>query len=214
MRLLILACSATKSEEAGRVPAFLRYQGPLWQTLRTVDAQDVTTCFLSAKFGFNTSTYPLPAYDARMTKEHAAEMIRLGTVEGTWPRTKPGTLPGFHALAVISGITHHGDRPITEICICGGELYLQVMRAFIEEFKAHGELAQDIKVVEINGGIGEMRHDLRAWLEKLTPRELEYRAYAKEYGCSLEKAKLDVDGERGERPTQVDAFYERMEAAP
>lgn len=32
--LLVLACSATKSVAAGNVPAFERYDGPLWRTLR------------------------------------------------------------------------------------------------------------------------------------------------------------------------------------
>jgi hypothetical protein len=36
-RLLVLACSGTKRPDPGHMPAFDRYNGPLWQMLRTID---------------------------------------------------------------------------------------------------------------------------------------------------------------------------------
>jgi hypothetical protein len=41
--------------------------------------------------------------------------------------------------------------------------------------------------------------------------EQEAQAYAREYGCSIEKARYDVDGEYNATPTATDAFYDRME---
>jgi hypothetical protein len=170
-RLLILACSATKSAAEERIPATERYDGPLWQTLRAVDPnrQKAYPCFLSAKYGFGPAWRPLPDYNAFMTKELAAEMIRLGTVDGTWPKTKCGMLPGGHALAAMASICHafevtYGQRVIEEVCLVGGHLYLDVMRSFIQEFQEHRLLPRNLRVTEINGPIGKMRQSLRCWL--------------------------------------------------
>jgi hypothetical protein len=55
-RLLVLACSATKRPDPGRIPARLRYDGPLWRTLRATDPDDrlVRVAFLSLVSGSAT----------------------------------------------------------------------------------------------------------------------------------------------------------------
>ena len=40
----------------------------------------------------------------------------------------------------------------------------------------------------------------------------EIRQYMASYACSYEKAKLDVLDEYNQTPSDVDAFYDRMEA--
>lgn len=68
-RLLILACSATKRNDAGHIPAIERYDGPLWRTLRHCDPEGrkARVGFLSARYGFRDACSPIENYDARMT---------------------------------------------------------------------------------------------------------------------------------------------------
>ncbi|MCF4130081.1 hypothetical protein [Methylobacterium sp. SyP6R] len=72
-RLLILACSATKSPELDRIPAFARYDGPLWRTLRSADpdGRRARVAFLSAHYGFRDAATPIADYDARLTRDLA-----------------------------------------------------------------------------------------------------------------------------------------------
>lgn len=79
-RLLILACSATKRDDAGRMPAIERYNGPLWRTLRHCDPEGrkARVAFVSARYGFRDADSPIEAYDARLTEDAAACMIAGG----------------------------------------------------------------------------------------------------------------------------------------
>jgi hypothetical protein len=78
-------------------------------------------------------------------------------------------------LLSISHLTDNMPQPFTEVCIVGGHLYLDVMRHLVAEFrKQHWNgfemdgpwVTQDAPLVEINGPIGIMRQQLRAWLDK------------------------------------------------
>jgi hypothetical protein len=70
MKLLCLACSATKSKAGGMLQAFERYDGPMWRTLRAaahgIDAMP-QVWFLSARYGFQLATMPIPYYEHRAT---------------------------------------------------------------------------------------------------------------------------------------------------
>lgn len=80
MRLLILACSATKRHDIGLMPALDRYDGPSYRTLRRAfadhpaqrDAPEVL--ILSAEFGLITGATPIPDYDRQMDATRAAEL--------------------------------------------------------------------------------------------------------------------------------------------
>lgn len=169
-RLLILACSATKRGGAERIPAIERYDGPLWRTLRHVDpdGRKARVAFVSARYGFRDADSLIEAYDARMTEDVAACMI-AGGIGLRWPRPRTqrrvmpeGQHPGMH----IARMVRRGDRPIGDVALVGGWLYLRVMRAFIAEFQQLGKVALDARIVEINAPIGVMRRELRAWLER------------------------------------------------
>ena len=168
-RLLILACSATKRQNPGWMPAWERYDGPLWQTWRAVDPERrlARVGFLSARYGFGTGDRPIEDYDARLTAELAERMI-AGGMTTRWPRPPSPRKPdnyGSHPGCEIASLAHHGTRPFTEVALVGGGLYLKVMRAFLEGFGEMRCITPDAQITEINAGIGVMRQRLRSWLE-------------------------------------------------
>ena len=169
-RLLILACSATKRRDPGWMPGWERYDGPLWQTWRTVDPDRrlARVGFLSARYGFRTGDSPIEDYDTRLTAELAERMI-AGGMTTRWPRPPSPRKPdnyGSHPGCEIASLAYHGSRPFTNIALVGGGLYLKVMRAFLEGFREMRCVTPDASITEINAGIGVMRARLRAWLEE------------------------------------------------
>lgn len=88
-RLLILSCSATKRAGPKYMPAIDRYDGPLWQTLRTTDPDGrlASVAFLSAHLGFRDARTTIELYDAHMNQERADAMI-AGGLGTRWPRPK------------------------------------------------------------------------------------------------------------------------------
>ncbi len=168
-RLLVLACSATKRPDPGRMAARERYDGPLWRTLRTVDPDGsrARVAFLSARYGFRDAATAIEDYDACLTPERAQRMI-AGGVTTRWPRPpslrQPDTY-GMHPGAEIATLARHGSEPFDAVALVGGRLYLAVMRALLGGFVAMGCIEADAHVTEINGAIGVMRRQLRIWLE-------------------------------------------------
>jgi hypothetical protein len=167
-RLLILACSGRKRGDEGRIPARERYDGPLWQTLRTVDPNGhlAEVAFVSARLGFRCAATEIEDYDARLTPELARRMIE-GGMATRWPRPPSPDRPdnfGIHPGHEIASMARYGEAPFTEVALAGGGLYRTVMRAFVEGFRAMGCVTTEACVVEINGPIGRMRQELRAWL--------------------------------------------------
>ncbi len=172
-RLLILACSATKRHDPGWIDAIDRYDGPLWQTARVVnpDRRRVKISVLSARYGFLDSRSPIEDYDARLTPDLARRMI-AGGMTTRWPRPPSPRKPdnyGDHPGCQIASLSNHGTRPFTDIALVGGQLYLTVMRSFLDGFRDLRCVVPDARVTEINAGIGVMRHRLRAWLEEAQP---------------------------------------------
>ena len=168
-RLLILACSATKRDGPTYMPAIERYDGPLWQTLRSVDprGEKAKVAFLSARLGFRAASTPIEIYDARMTPAIAAEM-KAGDLGTRWPKQKTrrrvmafGEHPGMH----IATLTGYGRIPFSDVALVGGHLYLGVMRHLVDLFRLRGFVVGNVRITEINGSIGLMRRDLRLWLE-------------------------------------------------
>lgn len=172
-RLLILACSATKLPDAGRMPARERYDGPLWRTLRAIDPGErmAKVGFLSARYGFRAADTPIEAYDARLSPELAERMIRGGMIT-RWPRPPRRTAPdtyGVHPGAEIASLSRYGKEPFQEVALVGGGLYLTVMRAFAEGFREMGCITDDARVREFKVPIGTMRVLLKSWLIETLP---------------------------------------------
>jgi hypothetical protein len=169
-RLLVLACSATKRSEEGRIPARERYDGPLWRTLRAVDPEGraARVAFLSARFGFRAASTPIENYNARLTPQLARLMI-AGGMTTRWPRPSRPNRPdtyGAHPGCEIASLTDYGRVRVSEVALVGGHLYLEVMRSFVEGFRSIGYIPSNVVVIEINGPIGRMRQSLRCWLEQ------------------------------------------------
>lgn len=169
-RLLILACSATKRHDPGWMPAWERYDGPLWQTWRSVDPdrKHARVGFLSARYGFGAGDRPIEDYDARLSPDLAERMI-AGGMTTRWPRPPGPNKPdnyGSHPGCEIASLCYHGTRPFTDVALVGGGLYLKMMRAFLEGFREMRCITPDAEITEINAGIGVMRQRLRTWLEQ------------------------------------------------
>jgi hypothetical protein len=118
-RLLVLACSASKRPDPGRIPARDRYDGPLRQTLHSADPKGrrAKVASLSARFGFRDAETPIEDCDARLTTDLAERMI-AGGVTTRWPLPpsprRPGSY-GMHPGHEIASLMRYGHARATEI---------------------------------------------------------------------------------------------------
>ncbi len=162
-RLLILACSATKSKEAGHIPAIERYQGPLWQTLRVVDPAGklAFASVLSARVGWKPADEPIEEYEQRLTEDRKRELLEGGLATG-WPQIKKA-IGGTNAAHWLAAHTRNVGK-FTEVCIVGGKEYVELAQAYCAEAVERGYLAAGAKITVINDQIGNMRKQLKAWL--------------------------------------------------
>jgi len=168
-RLLILACSQKKRAvpEDQETQAIQLYNGPLWQTLRTVDPQrkKAVPLFFSARYGLRDAACFIRPYDEQLTPESAQAAIARG-LYGRLPARAPLLGYTFAASAIFCNANR--KKPFTEICLVGGHLYLEVMRELVRLAQADipEYVSRDAPVLEINGPIGIMRQRLRAWLDE------------------------------------------------
>lgn len=151
------------------MPAIERYDGPLWQTVRSLPIDRAVTkiAVLSAHYGFIDSRSPIQNYDRRLTHDLADRMID-GGLTTRWPRPPLPRKPdnyGNHAGCEIASLTEHGDRPFTAVAIVGGHIYIRVMKSFVTAFRERGYVCAAAAIHEINAPIGIMRRAMREWLE-------------------------------------------------
>ncbi|MGC9272162.1 hypothetical protein [Acidiphilium sp.] len=178
-RLLILACSQRKRRDLARSLAIDFYDGPLWQTLRTVDHTGVhaQVAVLSALYGLRDARFEQIAdlhYDQVMTRDRADAMI-AGGITTRWPRPPRRSLPdtfGIAPAAEIFSMTRALDGPFVDVAIVGGHLYIDVARSWIPDFIKSGWIAHDAPLTIINNAIGRMRQSLRQWLVQRGPLDL------------------------------------------
>jgi len=170
-RLLILACSSMKAPDGSlpthdpaAVPALLRYNGPLWQTLRAIQphARKTLIAFMSARYGFRRAQVHIADYDERLTPEIATRLIAAG-VNTNWPPDEGRRNP--FALSEIAIMGASKRKPFLDVALVGGKLYLEVMRSFVAEFQSRRLVSPTARITEINGPIGLMRKELRAWVQ-------------------------------------------------
>lgn len=143
MRLLILKCSSRKRGPAEPTPALERYDGPLWQVLRSylreqpLLATDLTVYGLSAEYGLIRGDEPIPLYDRTMDSERADAL-------------RPAVL---RALPDVLGAGYE------QLCLGLSQRYLRAM----EGWQALLPAATALTVTD--GAMGEKLGQLRAWLE-------------------------------------------------
>jgi hypothetical protein len=75
-RLLIISCSRTKDKTSELLPAWQRYKGRVFSTLKEIDrrgqlAEDIDIVIISGKYGFLRPDDLIELYDQRMTPELA-----------------------------------------------------------------------------------------------------------------------------------------------
>ncbi|ARR54582.1 hypothetical protein HY78_14650 [Rhizorhabdus wittichii DC-6] len=165
MKLIIMACSATKRPDPGIMPAIRRYDGPMWRTLRArlaelpraqaaIQSGELRITVLSALHGFIMADAEIADYEQRMTAERAAQLVREPTAKSVRPLVQA-------ADAVL---------------FAGGELYRDAMwRAY------GGSLWHLMAITETDaGGIGRHRVQLGQWLsEHFGPRAIAEAAQRK-----------------------------------
>ena len=161
-RLVVLACSASKRPDPGRIPASDRYDGPLWRTLRSADPKGrrAKVAFLSARFGFRDADTPIENCDARLTEDLAERMV-AGGMTTRWPRPPSPRKPdsyGMHPGHEIASLTRYGAEPIDDIALVSGHLCADL--AVPGQLAGlHGQLARGVH--HVAGPYG--RHVGRQW---------------------------------------------------
>lgn len=157
MRLLILACSATKTSQPGAIPAIERYDGPFWRTLRAyvqpygsqedvAQARRLDVWVLSAKFGLMPAWTLIETYDLCLTPERA-NRIRAEQ-------------PGYQAFDDHTRTMTGTYGNYTHTLVAGGRLYQYLMPDPDEddEIEKLGQFSRTW------GGIGLQLSILKHWL--------------------------------------------------
>lgn len=136
-RLLILSCSARKTNNPGLIPAIDRYDGHFFRVfkkaLREGYAQNVQLTILSSRFGLLNTHTLIPDYDQRMTPEQCE--ARKPTIQ--------------HNLNLWLGDTRY-----KEIFVNLGKEYLPLVEGMPGLATATFAAGQ----------IGERAHQLKEWL--------------------------------------------------
>lgn len=143
-RLLIMACSAVKRHEKGKLPALERYDGPSYRTLRAWMEREGQAApvvrIVSGKFGLIDGEEPILDYDQRMNGFDAMKL--QGSIRRDLKKT----------------VEEHG--PFEEVFIFAGQDYLEAIGPL------EGLGFEGARVHVARGGIGSKLGDLKAWLEK------------------------------------------------
>jgi hypothetical protein len=175
-----MACSATKVPAEKPVPAIELYDGPMWQTLRKYAPQlldwetglpPLECCVLSGKHGFIGCKTKLMPYEARLSEQKAAYLMKRGPFEANdeFGRIKPGRGMGSSPY-VVAGATQRVANwrpfPYTRVVIAAAEPYRLVFEVFSIAFQRKGLIAADAQLHVTQGGIGEQRGQLGEWLRE------------------------------------------------
>lgn len=164
-RLLVLACSATKVAGLEALPAWRRYDGPAWRTLRAflarsraelVDAAGVwelgdgsrlRVLALSAELGAIPAGLPIADYDRRMTAERAFAFAAM---------------PGAFGRELLAAALEVADRGL----LWGGAVYVSAAVGLLGREAEAGRLE-----LARGRGIGDLLGRLKSWLGALEDAE-------------------------------------------
>jgi hypothetical protein len=143
MSMIVMACSATKRDDPGELPAIDRYDGPMWRTLRASLAELgerplPEVWFLSARYGFHPATLPIVHYDGVLTEARARDLLRM---------------PSSNHVAFAEEVRRH-DR----VLFAGGAIYRDTMLRAAPMVRLLSETDGE--------GIGHHRAQLRAWIAR------------------------------------------------
>ena len=149
LRVLVLACSATKDPARHPLRARHRYKGPLWLTLNRLDPEQTFArqFVLSAMHGLLVAEAPIEDYDLKLTPARADELV----------------LDPAHLARSLGSLRCNAEGAV-EVCVVGGALYVKTGRRLVQAAQEHGILAAGATFTAINDQIGMMRRRMAAWL--------------------------------------------------
>lgn len=151
-RLLVIACSESKKDSAGLIPAIDRYDGPMWKVLRSfmrdklLPETGIDVYVLSAEFGLFPAAQPIPWYDRVMTEERANELHG-------------------HALDQFASLA---SENYSQICFALSQLYLLALRGW------ESVVLREATVTVTDGPMATKLGQLRSWLRRETWSAPEY----------------------------------------
>ena len=174
-RLLVIACSARKKAGPDWMPAIDRYDGPLWQTLRTIEQPETLVVMaLSAKYGLFRSWLAIDLYDECLSIDLARAAAQENVCDPFHPLYRPHWKSAVNELrdAAEAVRLRQGARyceQFRDVCMVGGWKYLPAMRRYVKHFSRWGGrqesiIAGDARITEVNGSIGMMRQAMRSWI--------------------------------------------------
>lgn len=144
MDLLILKCSSRKRDAAAPMPAIERYDGPMWQVLRSylrehpgaIGGLDVFG--LSAEFGLFPASEQIPWYERTMDPDRAHEL-------------QPQVMECFQSLMA---------RGYERLCLGVSKRYLRALAGWEQA------VPDSLHVMITDGPAGVKLGQLRAWLHR------------------------------------------------
>jgi hypothetical protein len=173
--LILMACSATKRklpEGRSSMPLMEMYDGPMWQTLRTrLGHRHAQVVVLSGKFGIIGASANWPPYEARLSAQKADHLIRRGLLErqdwfGELPELTHTPLCDLKCPTTrINSAEPFRPLPWQGVIVAAGGDYRRVFMALLRQLQQWGDLAADATVLATQGGIGEQRSQLGAWID-------------------------------------------------
>lgn len=187
--LILMACSATKRalSEGQTLPLMELYDGPMWRTLRAhlgdwfVSSKHPSPAayqvvVLSGRYGIVDAQTYSPAYEAKLSATKADALIRAGLFERQdWF----GELDGRGGLAAspLSYMQCHTTSvkspqrlkrmPWRAVIVAGGGDYRRVFLALLAQLRDRGDVSPKACVLVTQGGIGQQRAQLGAWIDRL-----------------------------------------------
>lgn len=140
-RLLILACSAAKESIPGLIPAMQRYKGAYAQVVKKApDWRWPDIIILSAKHGFIGGSQRIEDYDQQMDRDRSRAL-----------RADPSQRQQLEHFL--------GGKSYDEVFVAAGALYRDVILHHVDGLIP----VSSIDIAE--GGIGEQRSQLGAWMD-------------------------------------------------
>lgn len=167
--LICMACSSTKVDTDKPLPLLELYDGPLWQTLRShlgnIPQENILV--LSGKYDWASAGLITTAYDERLSRQRADELIRLGLngqpdIRGA----RRGTINRrSSAYVILQSATDHGRRKLKNVIIVGSDVYRRAFHAIVTQMDEAGMLDPLAAIAQVEGSIGVQRHMLGEYLD-------------------------------------------------
>lgn len=151
------------------MPLIERYQGPLWLSLKVALRGAIAQphiVVLSGKYGICSAHARTPNYNARLSRDRADLLIERGAsgLNDHFGEVKGGLLAPSPCAVMRRPAIDGYAAAWSRVVICGGAEYRRVFQALCAEMQRTGVIAADADIRCTQGGIGEQRQQLAAWV--------------------------------------------------